>query len=113
MHCAMTSTRAHNPQRRHWSTSVPFAPALIVYVQQSAKLFSLLLHVAVWLQSLVLVLKELDVDTFDVLTKQRYLDNIQIVDSVDLYSLLNFAWSNKEADFPVVSYSDMVKYFIS
>ena len=90
------SMLANNPQRRYWSTSVSLAPARIGYVQQTAKLFSLLSHIAVWLQRLFLIMKELYGDTFDVLTTQRYLDNIEIVDSVDPYSLPNSAWSNKE-----------------
>lgn len=52
------------------------------------------------------------VDTLDVLTKQRYLDKLRIVDSVDPYSLPNSAWSKKEACFPAVSYPDIVNYLI-
>ena len=50
------------------------------------------------------------IDTLDVLTKQRYLAKIQIVDGVDPYSLPKSAWSKEEACFPAVSYPDIVSY---
>ena len=52
------------------------------------------------------------IDTLDVLSKQRYLAKIQIVDGVDPYSLPNSAWSKEEACFPAVLYPDIVNYVI-
>ena len=57
------------------------------------------------------VAKQQYVDTLDLLSRQRYLDKLRIVD-VDPYALPNSAWSKSEASFPAVSYPDIVNYLI-
>ena len=43
------------------------------------------------------------VETLDLLSRQRYLEKLRIVD-VDPYALPNLEWSKSEASFPAVSF---------